>query len=83
VSVTRTPHRVTGADTLLAACDACPEAMYVPAQAQYEMREAVTYLGHLGWRIDGPSYAPTRTICPNHQETHVHTPPPEEARRGA
>lgn len=69
MSVTVEPHRVTGAATLLAACDHCPEAMYVPAQAQYEMRDAVTYLTRLGWRVDGPSYAPGATVCPNHQET--------------
>lgn len=69
MSVTVAPHRVTGNNTLLAACDTCPEAMYVPGQAHYEMREACDYLGRLGWVIDGPSYAPTRALCPAHQET--------------
>ena len=69
MTVTVEPHCVTGNATILAACDTCPEAMYVPGQAQYEMRDAVTYLARLGWRVDGPSYAPTTTACPKHQET--------------
>ncbi len=69
MSVTVAPHRVTGENTLLAACDTCDEATYLAADHRYEMRDAVTYLERLGWRVDGPPYAPGTTVCPRHQET--------------